>query len=1046
MMRIFRYFVDHSLVIHLVSIFLVVLGLYGVFNINREAFPNVNLDQIYIDSFYSGATPQEVERLVITPIEQEIKQLTGIDKMTSIAFPGSGRIILELDPHANNRSRLASDVQLAVDRADLPRDLPNDPVVTEIDGSVFPIVRIAVAAPRTSLELKRLGDRLRDDLLDIQGIGKVVIQGGRKAEIRVTVDPDKLRQQRVSIGEIASAVTNWNVNSPGGDIDTPGGQKVVRVSGEFKNAEDAANLVLRANESGGGLRLKDVAAVTESLEEPRIISDVSGEPAVSLIVMKQTHADIIATIDLIFSHLKTVPERYGQDVRVQTFQDFSRFARTRLNVLTNNALVGIVLVLATLALFLRPAVAVTTTWGLPIVFLTGLYTIYVGGITLNLISMMGFIIALGMLVDDAIIVGENITYHMEQGMEHKEAAAFGAYELLGPVTSTVTTTIVAFLPLMFMTGIIGKFVVAIPIVVIVLLVFSWLEAFFMLPSHAADIVNPNKQPKERRWLSALENAYTRLLGLAVRHRYVTLFLAILVLAGSFVLAATKMSFQLFPSAGVEQWIVRVTAPAGTNIERMRQYLIDVDREVRTRVDPEYVEATVLTSGEISIDDGDPLTQRGSRFGQIRVLYTPAATRPRHDALSDMHRIAAELPPLFSRLEIAFGEVRPGPPTGRALQVEIMSHDIEAGEGAARRLMARLDKVHGVVSIDSGLKQGDAELHVVLNRALSAYAGIDLANAAQHVRAAAGGLVVSTTRRGTEEIDVTIRYPKNGSNDFDALRNLRIPNSRGGLAPLAKIARFEEQQGFTAIRHRAGIRTVSVVADINTDVITSLEINRLVRQSESDWVGDAAPKVSILYGGEEEKNIESVRSLVTAFVFAALAVFFILAIQFNSIGYPIIVMLSIPFGAVGVVLSFFLHDLFWKPMPLSFFALMGVVALSGVVVNSALVLLVFVQRAVRDGMEYYEAILLAGRRRLRAVILTAFTTVVGLLPTAYGWGGLDPFVSPVALSLSWGLIFATLITLIVIPAALAVGVDISSSVHRTLSKNIGKLHGKSRNST
>jgi multidrug efflux pump subunit AcrB len=264
--------------------------------------------------------------------------------------------------------------------------------------------------------------------------------------------------------------------------------------------------------------------------------------------------------------------------------------------------------------------------------------------------------------------------------------------------------------------------------------------------------------------------------------------------------------------------------------------------------------------------------------------------------------------------------------------------------------------------------------------------------------------------------------------------------------LAKIARFEEQQGFTAIRHRAGIRTVSVVADINTDVITSLEINRLVRQSESDWVGDAAPKVSILYGGEEEKNIESVRSLVTAFVFAALAVFFILAIQFNSIGYPIIVMLSIPFGAVGVVLSFFLHDLFWKPMPLSFFALMGVVALSGVVVNSALVLLVFVQRAVRDGMEYYEAILLAGRRRLRAVILTAFTTVVGLLPTAYGWGGLDPFVSPVALSLSWGLIFATLITLIVIPAALAVGVDISSAVHRTLSKNIGKLHGKSRNST
>lgn len=1027
MMALLRFLVERRLMINLVSIFLVFLGLFAAFNINREAFPNVNLDQIFVGVIYPGATPEEVERLVITPVEQEIRQLSGIDKMTSVAFPGSGRVILELDPHATNRQRLASDVQLAIARADLPQDLPNDPTVLEIDGTVFPIVRIAVAASRAPLAVKRLGDQIRDDLLDIPGVGKVTIQGNRKAEIRVTVDPEKLRQQRLSIGEIATALAKWNVSSPGGDIDTPSGQKVVRISGEFKDASDAANVVLRANEFGRSVRLKDVATVTDTLEEPRIVNDISGEPAQSLIVMKQTQADIIATIDRIYEYLKTVPERYGADVRVEAFQDFSRFARTRLSVLTNNALVGIVLVLATLVLFLRPAVAITTTWGLPIVFLTGLYAIYASGITLNLVSMMGFIIALGMLVDDAIIVGENITYHMERGMNPKDAAVRGAYELLGPVTTTVMTTIVAFLPLMFMSGIIGKFIVAIPVVVIALLGFSWLEAFLMLPSHVIDVVNPHKRPKERRWLMALENGYAWLLGKALTHRYLTVLISVLVLVASFALAATKMPFQLFPPTGVEQWIARVTAPSGTSIERMRQQLIAVDREIRGRVDPRHLEATVLTSGEISIDEGDPMTQRGSRFGQIRVLYSPAATRPDHDALDEMHRVAHEIPTLFPQLEIAFGEVRPGPPTGRALQVEIMSHDNQANEVVARRLLTLLEGVPGVTSVDSGLNPGDAELNVVFDRALAAYAGVDLQTAAQHLRAATGGLVVSTTRRGTDEVDVTIRYPKNGVNDLDDLRSLRIPNARGGLVPLVRIARFEERPGFTAIRHRSGIRTVSVVADINTDVITSVEINRLVRDKEPEWLGDAANKVKIQYGGEEEKNIESIQDLGIAFLFAALAIFFILAIQFNNLGYPLIVMLSIPFGVVGIILSFYLHHVFWQPMPLSFFALMGMVALSGVVVNSALVLLVFIQRAMQDGMACREAIMLAGRRRLRAVILTASTTVVGLLPTAYGWGGHDRFVSPVALALSWGLVFATFVTLFVIPGVLAVGVDVSEKL-------------------
>ncbi|MDH5649794.1 MAG: efflux RND transporter permease subunit [Gammaproteobacteria bacterium] len=1026
-----RFLVERHLLVNLVSVFLVILGLYAMFAINREAFPNVNLDKIQVTVVYPGATPEEVERLVITPVEQELKALDGIDKMISVSFPGSGFITLELDPYASNRDRLTSDVQLAVDRADLPDDLPDDPIVQEIDGSVFPVIRLAVSAPVDELTLKRLGDRIEDDLLNISGVARAVVQAERKSEIRIVVDPEKMQKHRLSVGELARLLSNWNVNAPGGDIDTSEGQKAVRIAGEFSNADDVANLVVLANERGGVTRVRDIATVSESLEKASRYYDVSGKPALSFLVLKKRQADIITTVDEIKHYLETVPAKYGSDVKVSTFEDFSAFARLRLGVLTNNGMVGLVLVFASLILFLRPSVALTTTWGLPIVFLTGLFVLYASGITLNLISMMGFIMVLGMLVDDAIIIGENITYHMEKGMNPVEAAVKGAHELIGPVTATVMTTIVAFLPMLFMSGIIGKFIVAIPTVVISLLFFSWLESFLILPSHVAVVTNRNAHPKERAWLVKLEDTYAKVLEFALDHRRITVALSFLMLFGSLVLAKVVMSFQLFPSVGIDQYLVRVTAQPGISLEHMRDKLIEMDREIRQRIKPEYLEATLISTGQIAIDEGDPLTQRGSRFGQIRVLYHPAVVRPHHDALDDMHKLEKELPKLYPKLEIAFTEKKPGPPTGRALEVEISSTDSEASEAAARNLEAYLKTVPGVTSVESGLTPGDNELHVVMDRTLATYAGVDLATAATHVRAAVDGLRVSTARWGTEEVDITIRFPENGTDEIEMLKNLLIPNQRGGLIPLSRIARLVDRPGFTTISHKAGIRIVNVVANIDTSIITSVEINRLVAQNEKQWLGASPERISVNYGGEEEKNMQSFRDLAIAFGFAMIGIFFILAIQFNKISYPLVVMLAIPFGAIGIVISFFLHDLFWQPTPLSFFSMLGMVALSGVVVNSSLILLVFIQRAREEGMNCRDAIMLAGRRRLRAVLLTATTTVVGLLPTAYGWGGMDRFVSPMALSLSSGLIFATVITLITIPATFAVCVDIREALQKKL---------------
>ena len=1020
MRTILQFLVNRPLIINMISFFLLALGLFAMVEINREAFPNVNLDRIQIDFSYPGATPEEVERLIVTPIEQQLKSVSGIDKMTSTSFPGSGRINLEIDPDASNRQRIVSDVQQAVNQADIPTDLPYDPFVTEIDGSVFPVINLVVSANRTDLELNRLGRDISDELLQIDGIAKVIIQGQRKAEIRITVDPEKMRRERIATGDVVRLIETWNVNVPGGDLETAEKQYAIRITGELKGENDAGELVLRANERGDALRLKDIATITETLEKPSKIYDLQGQPALSITIFKQTEADIISTVDRVRDYIDTIAARHGNDIRVSTYQDFSRFARLRLGVLTNNGIVGLFLVLISLVLFLRPSVALTTTIGLPIVFATGLFALLVAGVTLNLISMLGFIMVLGMLVDDAIIVGENITWHMEKGKPPNVAAVDGSVEIIGPVTATILTTVVAFGPLMFMEGIIGKFIIAVPIVVISLLFFSWLEAFLILPGHVAHFANPDKHPEERHWITAIENFYLAILRVAIRFRWITVLLSLLLLIGSFYLAATRMSFQLFPAAGIDQYTVRVTAQPGTRLDVMRAKMIDIDRAIRERTDAQVLETTLISTGQIAVDEGDPLTQRGDRFGQISVIYQPAISREGHDAMVDMRQMEKDIPALFPDVEIAFAELKPGPPAGRALQVEISQSTDADGKQASTQLMDYLAGIDGVTSIESGSQPGDASLHVVVNRALATYAGVPLSTIASHIRAAVGGLRVATTRRGTEEIDITVRYPTDPARQREYLENLLITNTRGGLIPLKEIATLEENPGFTTIRHKEGIRIIHVAANIDNDIITSSELNNLVAKNEKQWLADLSDKVVINYGGEEEKNEESVKGLMQSLVFAMLGIFIILAIQFNRFSYPFYVMLAIPFGAIGIIIGFYLHDMYWRPMPLSFFALMGGVALTGVVVNSSLVLLVFVQRAIERGMNTYDAILEGGRRRLRAVILTATTTVVGLLPTAYGWGGMDPFVSPMALALSWGLIFSTVITLIVIPAAFAIG--------------------------
>ncbi len=1020
MTSIIAFFVRRGVLVNLISLMLLAGGIYAASNIQREAFPSVNFDVIVINAVYPGAAPKEVERLLVTPIERELKGIDGINVIRSTAFLGTMQISIEVDPGFEDRSRLVSDIQQAINRADLPDDLPAEPVITEVKSEQAPVLTFSVFGPFTPLQLKHLSDRIEDDVLNIDGVARVLVQGDRKEEIRIVPDPEAMQRHRISIGDIVRLVRGWNIDAPGGRLKSPKGQSILRITGEFRSAEDAANLVLRANDEGHVLRLGDVADVTATLERPNRYVAAQGAPAVNMIVLKKGDKDIIDLVDAVRSYLKTVPERYGKDVQVRIYNDFSTITRLRLGVLTSNGAIGLVLVLLTLLIFLRPAVAFTTAWGLPIIFFSGLLVLYMSGVTLNLLTMFGFIMVLGLMVDDAIIIGENATWHMEQGLSPEQAAIRGTVELTGPVTATVMTTIVAFLPLMHMSGIIGKFVYSIPVVVVTLLLFSWLEALFILPNHIRDLANPRKHPKERRLFVWLTRAYGATLRLALKWRYLTLLLTALALVAVLMLASS-MKFQLFPPGAESTFYLRVTMPPGTTLEQTHETLLAIDREVRKRIDPEILETTTMIAGENSADQREALKQLGDRFGFVRVILIPFTKRTQ-SAYAVLERIQQEIPPLFPDIDISFAMQKPGPPVGRALQVELTGSDERALERTAKRLVNFLNGIEGAYAIESDLEPGPPEMHITLDRALATWAGVDLATAASHIKAAFDGLRISTLKRGKEEIDVTIRFPEESQQSLDMLLALRIPNQRGGLIPLGSIVRIEQAQGLNSIRHKDGNRIINVSAEVDPKRLTSKELNSRVAEHAGEWLAGDRDKVRYHLGGEEERSQESVRGLVISFLFALLGIFVILAIQFNSVSYPVLVMMAIPFGLIGIVVGFFLHG-----EPLSFMAMMGFVALTGVVVNSSLVMAVFIQRKLAEGMPWREAIIESGKRRLRAVLLTAITTVVGLLPTAYGWGGLDPFVAPMALALSWGLMFSTLITLYSVPAALGIALDMKHAL-------------------
>ena len=1028
MKKIFEFSVRQPMFVNLLTVLVVVAGIMALSSLNLDIFPNVSLDIVVVSSDYPGATPQEIEKLITIPIEKELKEVNDIKEMSSASIEGKSVIVLEIEPDAPDKRKVVSDIQRAVDRTeDLPIDLKEKPFVHEIEMRNHPVVEVSLSGAMSEVKLVRHARALESRLLDLPTIAKVARRGWREEEIWVEVDPAKVSSYRLSLADIASALKRRNVSVPGGTIVLGARESLLRTTGEFESAPEVERVVLRANEIGHWVQVKDVATVSENFEPLKIIHRTDGHRAVNLVAVKKEAADVIDVVDQIQAVVDDYRRIAPPELEINLVNDLSYYVKRRLGVLLNNGWISIILVLGCLFFFLSARVALVTALGIPLAFLTTFIVMYLTGITINLLTMFGLIMVLGMIVDDAIIIAENISRHVREGMAVSDAAIRGAHDIWRPVLTTVITTIAAFAPMMFMTGILGKFILYIPLVVVVALLASITEAFVMLPSH---LVTVERLPHGRllarlhtgwteRWFDRFRQRYVRLLRGIIRWRYPVFGGGLLFFLLSAYIGIFHIPFVLFPQRGIEIFFVRAKAQVGTPVEEMERLMKPLERLVAA-IPKAEMDNFVTQVGVTQRDPDDPFAERATHIGQIVVYLKPQADRAM-TADELIERLRKQSAGLGGLTELVFEKVRPGPPVGKPVEVRIKGDDLAELDLVAEEIKAFLDVIPGVSDVKDNYERGKDEIRVVVDEQQASRAGLSVEDVALAVRASFDGAIATTIKRSDEEIDVRVRYPDALRYRDGALEKVQIPNARGHLVPITAVARFERAPGITSIRHYDRKRTIGVTANVDEVQATSMDVTARVARHFADRAKDH-PGVTISFGGEWEKTQESLDSLKIAMVIAAFVIFIVLAFQFQSMLQPLIVMVAVPYGFIGIIWAFLFHA-----EPKSFLAMVGAVGLAGIVVNNSIVLIDFINKAKAKGMSLREAIIEAAGLRLRPILLTTITTVFGLLPVAYGFLGSDPFLEPMALAIGWGLAFATCCTLLFTPCLYAVIDDVHRKV-------------------
>ncbi len=1018
MKKVFAFFIENYKLSMVLTVFLAMYGVIGFSVIRREALPPVNFAVAVITTQYPGSSPEEVEEKITRKIEDEVRAVSGVKEVTSVSQSGRSVITVRFEVDDVDLDKAMGDLHRAVQRVKgLPPDILENPVLQEINSDEIPIVELAVSGPQKNRERDKEADRLKISLEDVPGVSRVELTGFREREFQVLLDQRRMRDFSVNACDVVRAIRSHSVNVPAGYITSGTNQKLVRVQGQVKSIAELENIVIQSNFIHD-VKISQIAKVVDAAEEPRILARVNGEPATLVTVTKKASADALETASGIENKIEEFKKSMPKQFTIIVFDSEAQRIRARLDVVVSNALGGLALVLLILLLFLPGTIGFVTALSLPLSIFGIVGVMAAVGINFNIITMLALVIALGMLVDNAVVTSENYVRFRQEGIPVIQAAVLATHQFWLPMTATVLITIAAFLPMLVTRGIMGQFIRPIPIVVTLYLAIALLEVLFLLPARLRfTLTGPSVagSASKSTFFSRLQTRFTDFMRWGLRRRYRVFAGITLLLAASIALNVFGNRFELFPNEAVETYVARYEMPEGTTLaatDAAGDRLAALVRQVMG----DTASAVVQKAGVAQVELSDSRRRDGDNVGML-LIYVPLEKARRMDPEATLSRLRSIRAGEFTSLEM--GSVANGPPVGKALNITLRSTDYEPLRGLADILKKEVVKIPGVKNLNDDEVAGSEEYRVQIRYPLLAKAQLSIESVGACLRTALRGVSAATLNLDNKEFDLVVRYGDEHRASLRSLLDTELVNNIGGLVPLERVADVSAVRGPAIRKHSGYLRSITVSADIDPNAISAVVLNMKVRQIADRQAG-RFPGVSVEFGGEEESTRESLASLFQAMVLAMFSIFAILLFLFRSFTRSLLVMSSIPLGLVGISWAFFFHG-----KPLSFLALIGVVGLAGIIVNSAIVLMSFIGDLEEEGnREFHEMLAYASGNRLRAVLITSLTTIVGLLPTAYGIGGYDPTLVPMTFALAWGLIVGTLLTIVWIPCGVAIVNDIA----------------------
>ncbi len=1013
--------VNNPVLANLLMILIIAFGVYAWVTLPRELTPEIALQTATVTTLYPGASPEEVEKLVTAPIEDVIEEnVSKINLMLSTSSEGRSFISVDFEEMSDRDfDKQLQNLRSAVEQLnELPDEILDEPKVQELDvSSGFPMLTVVVGGSIAESQMRSIAENLKDEILDIKNIAAVQLAGYREREIWIEVDPDKLRAYRLPIAAVSNALRASNLNLPAGTMEIGNTEFRVRTMGEFINPDTINETIVSVQPTGTPLRLRDIATVSDTYEEMRTLSRINGQPSISLSVQKKSEGNTIRLVEKLRELVASRRGELPQGAELEAVNDYSVILKERLGILQTNAGFGLVLVVLMLLVFIGWRNALFAALGIPVAFMATFWFMSMTDYTISSVSLFGLILVVGIVVDDAIVVIENIYRHIQAGESPKVAAIRGAEEVSWPVLAASLTTIGAFGPLMFMSGVSGQFMRVVPIMAILVLAASLFEVFVILPAHVSEWGKAESSAKRgSKWFAGLRSRYVRILKIILRWRYA--FVGLVLVAGSVacVGAFFTLDKELFPGEEFPQFYIKAEMPPAYGIQETAAVITQI--ETVTKTIPEHERAAIVSNIGIHTPTGGAIeaVTYGSNFGEVLVELTSKRERSR-----GVDEIIASLRSDISKIsgieKLTFDKLQGGPPQGGDVEVKIKGPRFEQLTEISGILKAELNQMAGVYDVRDDFRVGKSELRIYLKEEKAHQYGLNTLQIAQTVRTAIEGAKATTYREADEAIDVIVKYREDALQTVTELNNLLISTPTGAIVPLKDVARIEEEKGYSDIRRFEGERAITVFAAVDSEKNNPINVNEALIGAFGD-IESLYPGYRLDFRGVFDEIIESFSELWKLFIVAILMMYMVLGAQFKSFIQPLIILCAVPFGMIGAMVGLLLGG-----ATLSIVAMFGIVALSGIVVNDSIVLIDFINKYRVRGYDKWRAILKGGYVRLRPIILTSITTIFGLIPMALGLGGKSPIWMPMANTIIFGLSVATLMTLFVMPALYAITVDL-----------------------